>query len=504
MALFEVQEDERTVLQHKIEEILSRKIFTEEAKNKLLQSILFVYDNYNPPKYYRKTREEYVNEYLRVLENMNGYAVIKLEELNLDYYEPITIFRNDIEKVTDGRGNLEYENGTYIPSKNGSYVCLCKGLAFHHDNTMYTLDEGNIYKELMTIHHEMTHLGEGERPFLLGSQVPLSFELREMLVEGRAVTREANINTSNDYYQIERISDQNSSFKIESERAYPLYGKLYQTLELIFGGDVLEELALNNNREFDMLEELRKRFPEISVDVIFAHIIYIISCKENVDKKNIENAIDHMNWKLKALIEKYNNDLENSKYLEGSILQQQLEIEQGTALLNNQTLLQEEFQKKCETIKQEIEEWYKRGEISEVEYQQEMKEFEIEATLENYRSIKEQELNQSIENKKREEESLQQLKETLSELYEEIQRDSKNKFGIILEVICLKNPSLEASFSFLENTVLEKIQGEYAKLSDEEKESEKGSVLLAQIQKLFDLKEHTIIVDEKQKTSIVS
>ena len=211
-----------------------------------------------------------------------------------------------------------------------------------------------------------------------------------------------------------------------------------------------------------------------------------------------------MNWKLKALIEKYNNDLENSKYLEGSILQQQLEIEQGTALLNNQTLLQEEFQKKCETIKQEIEEWYKRGEISEVEYQQEMKEFEIEATLENYRSIKEQELNQSIENKKREEESLQQLKETLSELYEEIQRDSKNKFGIILEVICLKNPSLEASFSFLENTVLEKIQGEYAKLSDEEKESEKGSVLLAQIQKLFDLKEHTIIVDEKQKTSIVS
>ena len=71
-------------------------------------------------------------------------------------------------------------------------------------------------------------------------------------------------------------------------------------------------------------------------------------------------------------------------------------------------------------------------------------------------------------------------------------------------MICLKNPSLEASFSFLENTVLEKIQGEYAKLSDEEKESEKGSVLLAQIQKLFDLKEHTIIVDEKQKTSIVS
>lgn len=47
--------DERINLQHEIEKILSKKKFTEEAKNKLLQSILFVYDNYNPPKYIRKT-----------------------------------------------------------------------------------------------------------------------------------------------------------------------------------------------------------------------------------------------------------------------------------------------------------------------------------------------------------------------------------------------------------------------------------------------------------------
>ena len=355
--------DERINLQHEIEKILSKKKFTEEAKNKLLQSILFVYDNYNPPKYIRKTREEYINEYLRVLENMNGYAVIKLEELNLDYYEPINDFRESIKKVTNRSGNLEYVNGEYVPVQSGSYVCLTKGMAYCSERTMYSLDEGNILEELMTIHHEMTHLSEGERPFSLGSRVPLSFELRKMFLEGHAVTREANIKTSSDYYQIERISDQNSSFKIESEQSYPLYGKLYQTLELIFGVDVLEEFASNNNREFDMFEELKKRFPELPVNEIFAHLIYVISCKENTEKKVLIDAIKNID-SFRALILSrevvgINREEQTIANLEQSILGKQSEIERLTALLNNPEKLQSQFQKECETIKNEIEEWHK-------------------------------------------------------------------------------------------------------------------------------------------------
>lgn len=500
--------DERINLQHEIEKILSKKKFTEEAKNKLLQSILFVYDNYNPSKYIRKTREEYIKEYLRVLENMNGYAVIKLEELNLDYYEPINDFRESITKVTNRSGNLEYVNGEYVPVQNGSYVCLTKGMAYCSDRTMYSLDEENILEELMTIHHEMTHLSEGERPFSLGSQVPLSFELRKMFIEGRAVTREANIKTSSDYYQIERISDQNSSFKIESEQSYPLYGKLYQTLELIFGVDVLEEFASNNNREFDMFEELKKRFPELPVNEIFAHLIYVISCKENTEKKVLIKAIKNID-SFRALIlsrevVEINREEQTIANLEQSILGKQSEIERLIALFNNPEKLQSQFQKECEAIKNEIEEWHRAKEITEEEYQKMTKEFEIEATLENYSNVKKQELEQTVEDKKREEELLKNSRETLSKLNTEYQMLLQDDFGKVLEQICIQSPSLESSFSFLEKTALEKIRGEYSRLSDEDKKGEKGSILLAQIQKLFDLKEYTRIVDEKQKSSLVS
>lgn len=499
---------ERSVLEQKVQQILSQKKFTEEAKNKLLQSILFVYDHYNPPKYIKRTRKEYIDEYLRVLENMNGYAVIKLEELNLDYYEPIKEFRADIEKVTDGRGNLEYVNGEYIPSKNGSYACLTKGFACLGDRIMYTLGEGNLYDELITVHHEMTHLSEGERPFNLGSQVPLSFELRKMFAEGRAVSREANVAVSTKYYQIERISDQTASFKIQSEKSYPLYNKLYQTLQIIFGVDVLEEFALNDNRECDMFEELKKRFPDLPVNDIFAHLIYIISSKENMDKKVLLDAIKSMksfrDLLLSRKVLEIDRKEENIKNLEQSILDRQHEIERITILLKNPEQLERDFQKECETIKKEIEEWYKAKEITEEEYQRQLKEFEIEATIEVYQDVKNKELQQSIEDKKSEEVSLSHHQETLSKLRQEYQILLEDNFGEALEQVCIQNPSLEISFSFLENIAFQKIRGEYAKLSEEDRMNEEGKIYLAQLQKLFDLKEHTIIVDEKQKTSFVS
>ena len=133
-----------------------------------------------------------------------------------------------------------------------------------------------------------------------------------------------------------------------------------------------------------------------------------------------------------------------------------------------------------------------------------MKEFEIEATLENYSNVKKQELEQTVEDKKREEELLKNSRETLSKLNTKYQMLLQDDFGKVLEQICIQSPSLESSFSFLETTAFEKIRGEYSRLSDEDKKGEKGSILIAQIQKLFDLKEYTIIVDEKQKTSLVS
>ena len=118
-------------LQHEIEKILSKKKFTEEAKNKLLQSILFVYNNYN---------------IFFTTDNINKMGK------DFIYWQFWKSFLKFFK---------------HIKFSIIVWVCLTKGMAYCSERTMYSLDEGNILEELMTIHHEMTHLSEGERPFSL-------------------------------------------------------------------------------------------------------------------------------------------------------------------------------------------------------------------------------------------------------------------------------------------------------------------------------------------------
>ena len=74
---------EKEQLIARIDQILSTKHFTEQAKKNLRNTIILMYNRYIQPSYIKRTRTEMIEEYLHVLETMNGYAIIKLDELKI-------------------------------------------------------------------------------------------------------------------------------------------------------------------------------------------------------------------------------------------------------------------------------------------------------------------------------------------------------------------------------------------------------------------------------------
>lgn len=256
-----------------IKEILYKKNFSQRAKKKLVISIVSAYENYNPPKYIKKGRNEYIEEYLKVLENTNEYDSFELLQLNSDNIA-VNYFKKHIMNCST-EGNLDFVDNKYIPKKNGHYFTDCLGFAIRNEKKFFTL---NYRNEFSNIHHEMTHLSEGEDPFPMGLWKPFSFELRKMFVEGRAATHEYYTFKGNHVYN-NFLGNETENYIINSNYAYPLYAYIYQLLQIIFGDEILEEMAKNNNLEKDMIKELEVRFPNIPVKELFTHIIYIICCE---------------------------------------------------------------------------------------------------------------------------------------------------------------------------------------------------------------------------------
>lgn len=488
----------------KVSEILSRKSFTEKAKRNLLRVIVFLFESYSPPQYVQTSKNEYIMTYLKVLENMNGYTVIELSEIN-DSNEISTFFRNDIVKSPTHSGNLDLVDGKYVPVQNGEYFCSCKGFAWKKEQMIFSLGENDIVREIVTVHHEMTHLTEGNNTFPINSEIPFSYELRKMLYEGRAATHESYISSTFSNVQVNNLEEGISEYQILSNCSYPLYGKLYQILQILFGDEVLEEMAKNDDLEMDMIKELEQRYPNISVQEVFSHLIYILSCKSKESQDGLLNAIDYykniqlkkIKWKTATIESQIGFKQSNESYLKTLKKEEESYIQ----LLGNSTFLKQKHEIACQDEITTIEKLYQDGSYTEEQYQQEMESFKQEGTLEYYKRAKEQELQNNRDEQERIKKSIIELEDNIQELQLEKVALEQNQFSLFLERICLKNPSLYSSFFYLENLAIERVCDERKRMS----EGDNGNtMLLDKIRVLMEWKKNTIVISEEKTTKFIA
>lgn len=495
---------EKEQLIARIDQILSTKHFTEQAKKNLRNTIILMYNRYIQPSYIKRTRTEMIEEYLHVLETMNGYAIIKLDELNLDN-EASRVFREDIKASKNKTGNLELIDGKYVPTPNGSYYCSCLGFTWKHEGMIFSLEQLDPLSECTTVLHEMTHLEEGRLSFLLNSSIPMSFEIRKMLYEGRAATRETMLHLDSVTYQIDEVSDKNSTLEITANTSYPTYSNLYQMLQILFGDEILEELAKNNDSTMDSFQMLKSRFPQLPVDKIFAHIIYILNCYHQKRPDVLISAIHH--WTSQKLCE-LSFIASQISYIEDDIQsikkvteRRQTEMIQLKQLLENPEKLANALAQEKEEAIKEVEKSYQSQELSEEEYRKERSEIEEYGTLENYRQIQEKYLKSLSDNQTRSSKKIQELKSQLKELYDSKNKIEEDQFCFWLEQICLKNPSLETSFAFLIMITIKQAYLEFE--TSNEKKGTKLSIANEIMQILSKLQD--CITNKVQKnTSLVS
>lgn len=267
------------------ETILSTKDFSPEAKIYLADSLLQIYDNYSPPIYIPTTKDEYISKYLEVLNYIRVFEIYSIKDFNKDN-DVAEFFRRHIKKSQGNNGTIALVNGEFIETKNGEYKCLCNGAANSSNKEIYTLENFDSNMRTSTIIHEMTHLQEGIAPFLVKSSIPYSYQFRLMCRDGRAAMNESflNLNRSNIYY--DTLEDGEKEYTIKSSISYPLYSFLYKVLVLLFGYETMEQYAKNNYYELDMLEDLKRKFPHINVEEVYANIIYILSTVPGESKLN--------------------------------------------------------------------------------------------------------------------------------------------------------------------------------------------------------------------------
>lgn len=471
----------------KVSEILSRKNFTEKAKDNLLKAFLFALENYHPPKYIKTTLQEYIKSYLQVLEELNGYATIELSELN-EENEAAEYFRESIRENTSQTGNLDYVDGKYIPSENGKFECACKGYAQNSEKQFFSLNENNPIEEIITIIHEMTHLTEGKYPFLVDSDVPLSFDLRKMFSEGRAATKEGYIKEAVSYVETEYIESSMDFYRFQSKCSYPLYHQLYQTLQIILGDEFLEEMSKNMDVQMDMITGARKRFPDIPVDEIFAHLVYILSCKSKVEHSVLVGAIHDCarvhSKKLEAVQEQIMAENRNLEFCKNSFHEAKGEEERIRLMLETPDVLKEEYEKARKKERKHIEELFQEGHYDEATYRSELKKLEQVGTIEYYREIQMRELTNIKDMQEWTKSSINECMESIKELEAKKRELESNHFALVLERVCLKNPSLNASLTFLQETALSMIQEESKGMTEKD---EQYAITLDKMKTLFEI-----------------
>lgn len=456
-----------------LSKILSEKDFSDKAKLYLFQTILLIFDYYNPPLYVRTTREEYLKEYLRVLQELKEYKIVELIEIN-DLNKISREFRKDIKHSNNKTGNLEKIDGRYVPVLNGSYYCETKGFANYHKKSIFILDEGDSLELLSTCHHEMTHLREGNNPFPLNSKIPLSFDLRQMFYEGHAATHESYLNLDMTKNCFSFLCNEVTEIEIESMFSYPLYGVLYELFQLIFGVEILEELCRNNDK-LDMFKILKEQYPDIPVEKIFAHLTYIICCSkdEYEDKEALRKALYYYQKYRHQQKEKLNSQIIKNKKITIKTVKQveekERKIDELEMMLSSPENLQKSFLHRYQVFKKKLAMDLKRGQLSKTQYKKALLYFEESATLPNYLEVQKQKLTQLRE-------ELFELQQVLDEQLKLIQKKKyleQDQYDIAIKEICFDNPSLRNSFEFLEKVANINIQKEYASLPERKKIEQK-------------------------------
>lgn len=454
---------ERKKIIESVQKILSTKYFPHEEKQMLLNIFLYIYDHYDPPKYAKISKLDYIEEYLKILESMKGFTIFHLEDLNLPI-DAIEAFRDDIKEAQNHDGNLELIDGKYVPALNGSYYCSCKGLAWRKEKFMFVLDEGYVVDKLMAGYHEMTHLGEGEIPFPIKSNLPLCFEFRKMCYEGHAATRESYLDVSNGELQISSIKEGSQEIAILSKFSYPLYSTLYQFLQFIFGIDILEKFCQNNDGEVDMLDTLKEEYPDLPVEEIYAHCIYLLSRENEYDGLSLERAINFYQQRRFELLRHANEQYQQMKELENIQKERMKECKMKERdlkeQLQNPKKLEHEYLIQLHSILKKEKDAYEQGRITEVEYQTFLKEIK-ERTIEEYRTIQENcfvQIQKEIQSLKIQLVMLQNSLQTLSLTRKELKQ---NSFPKILRSVCLEKASISSSFEFLYQIALRSIKRKY-------------------------------------------
>lgn len=419
-------------LKGEIKKILSKKSFSHKAKDYLLKTLLHIYTIYDSPKYIKTTKEEYIEEYLTVLQIMEHCNIIHLSEINDIKKREIKVFYDSIKKQK--KGNLEYLNGKYVTSTNGSYFCGITGYTDYETKSVYVLDDENLFQVYQNIHHEMTKLRLGKKLFPLNSNLPFSFSIRTMLIEGYAAVQEDYVEPSKRSITVERIEERSTMIEMKSFYHYALYGTLYKLLQLIFGVNILKQFGENDLEEIDMFSMLKETFPNIPIEYVFAHITYILNCSEKTDNKSVREAIEYY---------KQNKNSERKKL--GVYIK---EIEKKLKEQNKELNIS---QKRIAELAQFL------NHSTDSQFQQ----------IENKLKFMKRELKQLKEKIQNLQSSILLLNAESDMFQKEKQQIDENKYDVALESTCIKNCSLETSFKFLEQLAITRVQIEFSKMKNE-------------------------------------
>ena len=277
----------------KTQEILAHHNFTSEAKEYLLEYFEYLFENLTLPQFLSENRDIYLNKYLKTLEKINSFKIYTASDINNFDDHAATQFRKSMVEVEEQNGSYLLTNNGFVSSPNntGNYECNTLGFALRSTCEINVLELQDKATRTCTYHHELTHQTEGEYPFLIPTNLPLATEIRKSLIEGRASFNESLISIPKNYIVTEALTENNQIFNIVTNSSYCFYKWIYFLLVSLYDYETIEELSQNTSLNFNSLDYLRTKFPNVDTNTIFAHLTYILSCYHNISKKEFKYAI---------------------------------------------------------------------------------------------------------------------------------------------------------------------------------------------------------------------
>ena len=279
---------------NKLETVLEKKTFSEEAKNILLNILYKIetsYDDYSKVKVYVVSKREMLEEVINIIEkNCNEIEIIKPR----------------IE------GTTKLGNKKYIVNKN-------KIISYPNDKNVF---------------YALNHLNEKNFSFK-SSYIVLNQAISNILNQGYIIDKEEVIRDF-DGWTWNIASDE-----IENH----ICNIVYQNIKILLGEEFLIN-AVGNKQSFDFIKEFENKLSEITISkkIDIEKTIYQVAVLQSIDKRKkqvIYKIIDKLEEELKEMENKrdYIHKVANSKKkIEES-------IKKTDELLNDNKILRQSFLK---------------------------------------------------------------------------------------------------------------------------------------------------------------